>query len=70
MDHRYAKDPKTKEIMLRCMDGMAMVRAEIERVISEYRNKVEDPSLTDGEIRSYLGQIKGLRVALGLVPKE
>ena len=70
MDHRYAKDPKTREIMLRCMDGMALVRAEIDRIISEQRNKIEDPQLSDAEVRSYLGVIKGLKLALGFIPKE
>lgn len=70
MDQRYARDPEVKKVILRCMDGFLIIRKQIDSLVTEIRNKIEDPELTDSEIRSYLGQLKGIKKALELIPKE
>ncbi len=70
MDSRFCRDQKTIDTMNRCLDGFILVRKEIDKLITEARTKVEDPKTPDYEIRSYLGQIRGLKKALDLLPTE
>jgi hypothetical protein len=70
MDSRYCRDQKTIDTMNRCIDGFQLVRTEVTKLITEARTKVEDPKTPDHEIRSYLGQIRGLKKALDLLPTE
>ena len=68
MLHKFARDPKVKRLLEDSQDAMDIIISEIKRTISEIYVKIEDPELTDSEIRSYLSQIKGLKLALGIIP--
>jgi hypothetical protein len=70
MDSRYHRDQKTLDTMNRCLDGFQIVRKEIDKLVTEARTKIEAPKTPDYEIRSYLGQIRGLKKALDLLPTE
>jgi len=68
MDIRF-KEPKTKAIMESCFEGFFLYAAELEKELYQLRVKAESSEASDAELRSLMGQIKGLKKAIAWVPK-